>query len=339
MGGASTLEQMITELHEKCLNPQEKPTIVMDAGIATEENITWLKDNGYKYIVVSRKRKREFCEQEAIVVKKSGENTVKAQKKINEETGEIELYCHSTLREKKEQAMQDRSSTRFEEELKKLHSGLHKKYCTKKYEKVVEKLGRLKQQYSRSAQHYQVNVDKDEKTGNALQVTWKRKDKQNTQATHPGVYCLRTNHTQLDESTLWHTYTMLTELEAVFRCLKSELGLRPIHHQITSRVTGHLFITLLAYHLVHSIRYRLKQHNIHSSWDGLRRQLDGQVLTTTSMKCEDGEMLHIRKSTAPEPRQQIIYDALEMPYYPGGTVRKKMKIKKSVVPRTNCQNA
>ena len=177
VGEAGTLEQMITELHEKCLNPQEKPTIVMDAGIATEENITWLKENGYKYIVVSRKRKREFCEQEAIVVKKSGENTVKAQRKINEKTGEIELYCHSTLREKKEQAMQDCSSTRFEEELKKLHSGLHKKYCTKKYEKVVEKLGRLKQQYSRSAQHYQVDVDKDEKTGNASQVTWERKDK------------------------------------------------------------------------------------------------------------------------------------------------------------------
>jgi hypothetical protein len=57
------------------------------------------------------------------------------------------------------------------------------------------------------------------------------------------------------------------------------------------------------------------------------------------MKCEDGEMLHIRKSTAPEPRQKVIYDALKMRYYPGGAVKKKMKIKKSVVPRTNCQNA
>ena len=129
------------------------------------------------------------------------------------------------------------------------------------------------------------------------------------------------------------TYTMLTDLEAVFRCLKSELGLRPVHHQITSRVTGHLFITLLAYHFVHSIRYRLKQHNIHSSWESLRSQLDGQVRTTTSMKCEDGAMLHIRKSTAPEARQKRIYNALEMPYYPGRTVRKK--IKKSVVPRKN----
>jgi transposase len=336
VGEAGTLKRMITKLHKNHLNPhpqqalcpQEKPTIVMDAGIATEDNITWLKENGYKYIVASRKRKREFCEQKAVIVKSTRENTVKVHRKTNEKTGETELYCHSILREKKEQAMQDRSSTRFEEELQKLHSGLHKKYCTKKYEKVLEKLGRLKQQYSRSAQHYQVSVKKDEETGNALQVTWKREEKRNTQATHPGVYCLRTNHTELDESTLWHIYTMLTDLEAVFRCLKSELGLRPVHHQITRRVTGHLFITLLAYHFVHSIRYRLKKHDIHSSWDGLTRQLDGQVRTTTSMKCEDGKMLHIRKSTAPEPRQQVIYDALKMPYFPGKLIKKKIEPKK-----------
>jgi len=136
------------------------------------------------------------------------------------------------------------------------------------------------------------------------------------------------NHTQLDESTLWHTYTMLTDLESVFRCLKSELGLRPVHHQTTSRVTGHLFITLLAYHFVHSIRYRLKQHDIHSSWGSLTRQLNGQVRTTTSMRCKDGEMLHIRKSTAPEPRQQIIYNALKMPHFPGRLIKKKIEIKK-----------
>ncbi len=60
---------------------------------------------------------------------------------------------------------------------------------------------------------------------------------------YPGVYCLRTNQTDWDETTLWKTYTMLTDLEAVFRSLKSELGLRPIYHQIADRVSGHLFIT------------------------------------------------------------------------------------------------
>lgn len=326
----ATLEQMIKKLYEKHLHPhgqqelfpQDKPTVVLDAGIATEDNITWLTEHNYRYIVVSRKRKREFCEQEAVVIKSTDECTISAHKKINEETGETELYCHSTRREEKEQAILDLSSTRFEEELKKLHAGLHKKGCTKKYDKVIEKLGRLKEKFSRSAQHYKVSVKKDEATGNASKVTWTRENKQNTQASHPGVYCLRTNHTQLDESTLWHTYTMLTDLEAVFRSLKSELGLRPVHHQITRRVTGHLFITLLAYHLVHSIRYRLKQHDIHSSWDGLKRQLEGQIRSTTSMKCESGEILHIRKSTAPEPRQKRIYDALRLQRSPGKLVRK-----------------
>ena len=62
--------------------------------------------------------------------------------------------------------------------------------------------------------------------------------------THPGVYCLRSNETSWDEATLWHTYTMLTDVEAVFRSLKSEMGLRPIYHQTAKRTEGHLFITV-----------------------------------------------------------------------------------------------
>lgn len=336
----STLEQMLGKLHEKqsCtssqqqLFPQGKPTIVLDAGIASEENVTWLIENGYKYIVVSRKRKRNFCEQEATLIRSTKYSTIRAVKKENDETSEIELYCHSTAREDKERAILDQSSRRFEEELKKLNTGLSKKGCTKKFDKVIEKIGRLKEKYSRSAQHYKINVEEDNTSGNASSVNWKREDKQNSQASHPGVYCLRTNHTQLDESTLWNTYIMLTDLEAVFRSMKSELGLRPIHHQITRRVTGHLFITLLAYHLVHIIRTKLKQHNIHLSWDGIKRQLEGQIRSTTSLKCENGDMLHVRKSTAPEPRQREIFDLLKLSHYPGRLVRKIFTSKKSVVP-------
>ena len=139
----------------------------------------------------------------------------------------------------------------------------------------------------------------------------------------PGVYCLRTSHKDLDEKTLWHTYTMLTELEAVFRSLKSELGIRPVFHQVTERVTGHLFISVLAYHLVHSVRYRLKQSQINSSWSQLRNQLEGQSRVTVSMQCKDGQTVHIRKSTRPEPRQQEIYKALEIGLYPGPVIKKQ----------------
>ena len=305
---------------------QGKPTIVIDAGIATEDNINWLKKEQYHYLVVSRKRHREFLEKEAVVVKKDKDCTVKAYKKINDKTGEVELYCHSTRREDKERAIYNRFSTRFEEALDKLDSGLHKKGCVKKYDKVLVSLGRLKQKYSRAAKNYRITVKKDKKTGNAVRIIKERKESPNAADSYPGVYCLRTNQNTWDESTLWRTYTMLTDLEAVFRTLKSELGLRPVFHQKTKRVSGHLFITLLAYHLIHTIRCQLKMKNIHSSWSDLRKQLKGQDRITVSMKCQNGETVHIRKSTRPEPRQQVIYDALGLSHYPGRIIKKVVSV-------------
>jgi len=305
---------------------QGKPTIVMDAGIATEDNINWLKKKQYHYLVVSRKRHREFSEKDAMVVKTDKDCTVKAYKKLNDKTGEVELYCYSTRREDKERAIYNRFSTRFEEALDKLDSGLHKKRCVKKYDKVLLSLGRLKQKYSRAAKNYRITVKKDKKTGNATRIIREKKQLPNSTDSYPGVYCLRTDQNSWDESTLWRTYTMLTDLEAVFRSLKSELGLRPVFHQKTERVSGHLFITLLAYHLIHTIRCQLKMNNIHSSWSNLRKQLKGQDRITVSMNCQNGETVHIRKSTRPEPRQQVIYDALGLTHYPGRAIKKVVPV-------------
>jgi len=322
----STLEKMIKSMEQKKstsdLFEPEKATIVMDAGIASEDNIKWLKENQYPYIVVSRKRHRQFNENKAVVVKQDQDCIVKAQKIIDPENNEVLLYCHSTKREKKEQAINDRFTIRFEEALTSLESGLHKKRCLKKYDKVLEKIGRLKQQYSKAAKHYNIKVSKDEKSGNAVKIHWTRKSDSNTKDGLPGVYCLRTSHKEFDEKTLWHTYTMLTDLEAVFRSLKSELGMRPVFHQITERVTGHLFISILAYHLVHSIRYQLKTHNITSSWSDLRKQLAGQNRVTVSMQLTNDEIVHVRKSTRPESRQQKIYTALGICLHPGTTIKK-----------------
>jgi transposase len=293
------------------------PTVVLDAGIATEENIAWLVEHHYRYLVVSRKRHRQFNEAEALAVKDDGALRIQAQRVVNPQTGEVELYCHSSQREKKEQGIQALFAKRFEDALEKLASGLHKKGTVKRYDKVLERVGRLKQKFSRAAQYYDLSVAHDEATGKASAIHWQRT--QTVDDTLPGVYCLRTNQDQWDAATLWRTYTMLTDLEAVFRCLKSELGLRPIFHHKTDRVTGHLFISVLAYHLVHTIRFQLKACGIHLSWEGLRRELEGQDRVTVELKCADGKTLHIRKATRPEPRQQRIYDALGLSDRPGKT--------------------
>ena len=110
---------------------------------------------------------------------------------------------------------------------------------------------------------------------------------------------------------------MLTDLEAVFRSLKSELGLRPNYHQKATRIEGHLFITLLAYHLVQTIRTQLKSQGIHDSWETIRRKMDNQQRITVSLKQADGKTVHIRKATRAEPHQKAIYVALGISMQPG----------------------
>lgn len=318
---AKTLSEMLHELESGGSSTGKKPTVVMDAGIATEDNISWLIEHQYPYLVVSKKKHRQFDETSSVVVKKDDEYTVKVQKVFDEERQETLLYCHSTRREKKDQAIADRFAQRFEENLQKLDDGLHKKKCLKKYDKVMVKIGRLREKYSRISRQYTISVKKDEKSGNATKITWLQQPAPDTTDTYPGVYCLRTSQSDWDESLLWNTYTMLTDLEAVFRSLKSELGLRPVHHQIAKRVSGHLFITVLAYHLVHAIRFRLKQTGNYSSWSSVRKSMSTQSRVTVSMQGKNGETVHVRKSIRPEPNQQLIYSSLGVKSHPGRTIK------------------
>lgn len=138
-------------------------------------------------------------------------------------------------------------------------------------------------------------------------------------ATHPGVYCLRSNELGWDEAKLWGTYMMLTDLESVFRSLKSELGLRPVFHSKEDRSDGHLFITVLAYQCVQLLRTKLRAAGIHESWTSLRQTLCVQRRVTASMRRSDGGMIHLRKSTVAEPALKAIYDALGVNALPGGT--------------------
>jgi len=323
---AATLEKMIKKLErngrrQEVFEPSQA-TVVMDAGIATEENIKWLKDNKYPYIVVSRKRHREFNEDESVIIREEKQCTIKAQKVIDVENDEVLLYCHSSQREKKEQAINDLFTVRFEEAIKQLESGLHIKGRMKGYDKVMEKIGRIRQKYSKASKLYNIEVFKDKITDNAVRINWTRKDAPNSKDELPGVYCLRTSHKDMDESTIWQIYIMLTELESVFNTLKTDLGLRPVYHQIKERVEGHLFISVLAYHLIHSIRYRLKKRGINTGWSGLKDKLTGQHRVTVSMHSRNKEIVYVRKSTRPEPRQEEIYSALGISSRPGKTIKK-----------------
>ncbi len=232
---------------------------------------------------------------------------------------EARLYCHSPGREAKDNAISARFCERFETGLNKLAEGLSKPRGEKRYPKILERIGRLKQASRGVSQHYDITVETDAEQQHVIALRWDRQPVAGTALSHPGVYCLATNETSWDEQTLWRTYTTLTDLEAVFRSLKSELGLRPIYHLKEDRTDGHLFISVLAYQCVQLIRIRLKQQSIGDSWTRLRRILSVQVRLTASFRQIDGRTLNIRKPSQAEPELLAIYRVLDIDPRPGGT--------------------
>ena len=296
--------------------------VVMDRGVATEACVQWLRDHGYRYLVVSRERHRQFDAEAAVSLQTRSNQTVHLHKVVSTDPDEVRLYCYSEERAKKERAIVERFAARFEAALTRLHEGLARPRAHKRLDQVWQRIGRLKTKHPRVASHYQIGVTADETGKKAVAVTWTRRPRDGSMATHPGVYCLRSSETDWDEDALWRTYTTLTDVEAVFRSLKSELGLRPIYHK-PRRADGHLFITVIAYQLVQVIRTRLREHGNAAGWTTLRRILEGQQRVTATFRRPDERTLHVRTATQAEPGQREIYDALGVDPHPGG-VRKTL---------------
>ena len=275
---------------------------------------------GYQYVVVSRLRERQFDPTQATEVQSAGQATIKIQRVIDAQ-GHALLYCRSPAREQKDRAIDAAKTAGFEAVVLKLQAGLSKPRGTNDVAKIMARIGRAKQRYSRAAQHYQVEITKDKTGTQVLGISWTKRIKPGSAAAHPGVYCLRTTLVELDNATLWRTYTMLTNLESVFRSLKTDLGLRPVFHQVDRRVEGHLFISVLAYHFVHMLRLKLKAHGIDDSWETLREMLAVQQRVTATFQRRDGRAVHVRKATRPEPAHQKINTILGHSANPGGTHR------------------
>jgi len=316
VGEASTLESML-----KGLEAPKGALVIMDRGIATQANIDWLAEQHYRYLVVSRERNRQFDEHKAVNVLSASEQSIRLQREVSEDGREIRLYCHSEQRQEKENAITARFIKSLEGGLEKIAAGLMKPRGEKRRDKILQKIGRLQEKSHGIARHYRITLIPDETGVRVTGLTWEMVPVTGTLLTHPGVYCLRTNELNWDEEKLWRTYTMLTDLEAVFRSLKSELGLRPIHHQKEDRTEGHLLITVLAYQAVQILRRKLKAQGINESWMTLREIFSVQQRVTATFKQKDGRTLHVRKATIAEPKLTRLYEVLELSAFPGG-VRK-----------------
>ena len=311
----STLKGMLTGL-----DAAPGATVVMDAGISSEANLKWLREQGYQYVAVSKLRERQFDPALATEVQSAGDVTIKLQRVLDAQ-GHVLLYCHSPAREEKDRAIDTAKASGLEAALAKLQAGLTKPRGTQDVATIMQRLGRAKQRFARAAQHYEITVATDADGKRVTAITWDKRIKPGSAAAHPGVYCLRTTLVEQDNATLWRTYIMLTELESVFRSLKTDLGLRPVFHRVDRRVEGHLFISVLAYHFVHTLRLQLKAHGVNDSWNTLRQTLATQRRVTVTLQRRDGRAVHVRKATRPQPRHQKLSTILKLNPNPGRTHR------------------
>ena len=308
VGEPSTLLDMINDIHSQVSGETPplfvtKPTIVMDAGIASEDNLDLVRENGFSYIVVSRSRP-EHVEEAAFEEIKEG---IKVKEmRIGNETY---LHCISDGKMKKEQAIVNKARDAMEQEIKYLSEGLTIKRRLKSYPKVLERIGRLRQRYSRVSKGFAIDVK--EQQGKAVKIAWDF-DPLKLGKPYDGSYFIRTDRMDLSKDEIWSLYIMLTSVEDAFRCLKGELGLRPIHHSKSDRIEGHLFISILAYHLLNYIQQHLRKAGISHRWATVRSLLQTHTVLSTHLPTADGKMVHLRYCSIPTPKQVEVYSALKI---------------------------
>ena len=324
---SKTLEKTINELSKRTSTTGRKPVIVMDAGIITEENTQMLKRKGYDYIAVSRSKLKDYLsvksDSEKILVYDKRDHPIELKQVVKQGCEDSYLYIRSQQKAVKEASMNEHFSQRYEEDLNNIRMALDKKGGTKKFDKVCERIGRLKERYPTANKHYTIEVVPDKKHEKAIDIKWSKnqvKPKENE-----GVYFIRTSLKNEDEKTLWTIYNTLTEIEATFRILKTDLHLRPIFHKTDENVEAHLFLGLLAYQVVATIRYQLKNKNINDDWRNIIRKMNTQKEVTTIIKTQKKQKIRVKKCSVPNSNVKNIYDALGLKYQP-------YFLRKSVVP-------
>ena len=320
---AEVLSVMINSL-EQHLEPQTDRTVVIDAGIATSENIDWLKDNQYHYIAVNRGAwpfEQDYSEMK--VIREDKAKGIKIEVKRFVHQGEVYILCRSEKKAKKEQSMRTRVEELFLDRLSYYKAGLHLPHRTKKYTKALELVGRLKEKYPKAAKLYNVEVIPEEekpatdKSLCAVDIVWEKKNvNYEREISHEGSYILRTDRVDLSDEEIWNIYIMLRQIEYAFKSMKSSLGLRPNFHQKEDRVDTHMFISVVAYHILHMIENRLRAGGDHRKWSTIRNVLSTHERITIGYKVkeEDGTIRqkYVRLNSRLEPEHAEIYKMFDL---------------------------
>lgn len=323
----------------------ERPTVVMDRGIATAANVALLAERHYSYLVITRGDAarahidafREAKDTFTPIDKTNGDpvwlktlthpDTSSTDTSSTDATADktdpspevdggpvtespvTEIAVISIMRAAKERAIDEARTARYLADLTRLRDGVEA--GTYRTPKTVERrIGTLANKHRQVAKNYEVNVVLDEKD-KASSITFVPKPDltDNAKALY-GAYVIETNRVDLTPEEIWHLYMTLTRVEEAFRALKSDLGLRPVYHQLASRCSAHLFISVLAYHLYGAIAYELSRANDTRRPSTIFERLASHIRTTVTVTDGERKVHHIRVSATPDPDQRQIFERL-----------------------------
>jgi transposase len=303
------------------------PTVIMDRGIATDENVNLLIGNNISYIVIERgARNKEYlqafrnAERDPTFTRidRGGSDDILVKKVDGDREGTVRVLCASGGKKKKEQAMVRRWEERACEDLLKLQASV-RSGTIRQSDKIIRKLGRLDERYSGFSKRFAVTLVPEEANENRIaDLFFERKPffELPSEEENPllGTYVIETPLQDLDATQIWQLYMTLTRVEDAFRSFKTDLGTRPIYHQLAERTTAHLFISVLAYGLLASIEYRLENAGDQRRWQTIREILQSHRRDTIMLTDEHGTIHHIRQTGAPEPVHLDIYRKLGVSY-------------------------
>ena len=334
MADCKNLSLMLDKL-SRCTNAGQ-PVVVMDAGIATEENLKMIKTKGYHYLCVSRTKLKDY---QAI----SGRLTVLLETKSKRNVRLKAVSSNNNTDYYLEVASEDKYETansiriqfeqRFELELQKIAQSIERKGGIKKADKVYERIGRARERYPSVQYYYDINVTLSEDHRRATAVSWSKNEQQYAQKQASlGLYFLRTSLLLEDEVMIWNIYNTIREIESSFRTLKTDLDLRPVYHKSDAGAMAHLHLGILAYWVVNTIRCKLKAYGINSQWQEIVRIGNTQKIITTHGTNMAGVIIGVRKCSEPGEKLKNIQSILlikSKPFTKRKSVVHKLELKKS----------
>jgi transposase len=286
---------------------------VMDRGMTSEDNLTWLRTSGRRYLIGTpkselRKWAGALTEGRDWTTVREG---VEAKACVGPEGGETFLLVRSVERREKERAMHARFAERIEAGLMRLAGRLQRARRPVDRGRVERQIGRLLAHQARAAGRYVIDVVEAPTLASGIRLTWTTRPEWDDWARwSEGCYVLRSNILDWPPEELWRTYVQLSDAEAAFRIQKSDLALRPIWHQRADRVQAHILVCFLAYVLWKTLEQWQQRaglgHSPRTILEELRRiQSTDVVLPTT-----DEREVRLRCVVRPDRAQALLLDRL-----------------------------